>query len=154
MLLRREAPDGLSGWIGYAFTRHRYTDVVTRGAPVLRFRTAAHARAVWPVRLVEPDDGWRQFPLRLQLSDDRLHSRATRAGAGAPSLFGGGVPFVLDLSDARNTLRLPAYARLDTRADRTFMWSRRRVTVFAELANALNQQNLRNVPYGVDTRFS
>jgi len=32
------------------------------------------------------------------------------------------------------------------------MWSRRRVTVFAELANALNHENLRNVPYGVDTR--
>ena len=49
----------------------------------------------------------------------------------------------------RNTLRLPPYARLDVRADRTFTWSNRRVTVFGEVANALNRQNLRNVPYGV-----
>jgi hypothetical protein len=51
---------------------------------------------------------------------------------------------------SRNTLRLPNYARLDVRADRTFTWSRRRVTLFAEVANALNRRNLRNEPYGVD----
>jgi hypothetical protein len=54
------------------------------------------------------------------------------------------------LVESRNTLRLPAYARLDVRADRTFTWSRRRVTLFAEVANALNRRNLRNVPYDVD----
>ena len=56
------------------------------------------------------------------------------------------------LVDTRNSLRLPSYARLDVRADRTFTWSGRRVTLFAEVANALNHQNLRNVPYGVDRR--
>ena len=54
------------------------------------------------------------------------------------------------LVEARNTLRLPAYARLDIRADRTFTWSRRRFTLFGEVANALNHRNLRNVPYDVD----
>jgi hypothetical protein len=29
-------------------------------------------------------------------------------------------------------------------------WSRRRITLFAEVANALNRSNLRNVPYDVD----
>jgi hypothetical protein len=29
-------------------------------------------------------------------------------------------------------------------------WSRRRITLFAEVANALNRENMRNVPYGVD----
>jgi hypothetical protein len=47
-------------------------------------------------------------------------------------------------------LRLPAYARLDLRADRAFTWSSRRLTLFVEVANALNRTNLRNVPYSVD----
>jgi len=47
------------------------------------------------------------------------------------------------LVDERNGLRLPAYARLDLRADRTFTWSSRRVTLFAEVANTLNRRNLR-----------
>jgi hypothetical protein len=42
---------------------------------------------------------------------------------------------------------LPAYARLDIRADRTFTWSSQRVILFAEVANTFNR---RNVPYGVD----
>lgn len=55
-----------------------------------------------------------------------------------------------ELTDERNGQRLPAYVRLDVRADRSFTWASRRVTVFAEVANALNRRNVRNVPYGVD----
>ena len=151
ILLRREAPDGLSGWIGYAFTRHRYTDVVTmeefasdfeqRHTLVLFGRYALSNRTTVGAKFRYGSN----YPITGYV-------REQPAEAGAPPLFGGGVPLFFHLSDARNTLRLPAYARLDLRADRTFMWSRRRVTVFAELANALNHENLRNVPYGVDTR--
>jgi hypothetical protein len=56
------------------------------------------------------------------------------------------------LSTDRNTLRLPAYARLDVRGDRTLTWGGRRITVFVEVANLLNHPNLRNVPYSVDPR--
>jgi hypothetical protein len=70
--------------------------------------------------------------------------------AGAPPLLGGGVPLFFGISETRNGLRLPAYARLDVRADRTFTWSGRRITLFLEVANALNRTNVRNVPYGVD----
>ena len=68
----------------------------------------------------------------------------------APPLFGGGSPLFHGLVESRNGLRLPAYARLDLRGDRTFTWAGRRVTLFAEIANALNHHNVRNVPYGVD----
>ena len=57
---------------------------------------------------------------------------------------------MLGLTGARNTLRLPSYARLDVRADRTFNWGERRLTFFAEVANVLNRTNLRNTPYGFD----
>ena len=56
----------------------------------------------------------------------------------------------MTLGDRRNGLSLPAYARLDARIDRTFMWQRRRLTVFVEVANLLNRTNLRNVPYDID----
>jgi hypothetical protein len=70
--------------------------------------------------------------------------------ADAPRLFGGGPPLFYALAAQRNTLRLPAYGRIDVRIDRTMTWSRRRLTLFAEVANVLDRENMRNVPYGVD----
>ena len=70
--------------------------------------------------------------------------------SNAPPLLGGARPGVYTLSESRNTLRLPAYSRLDIRADRTFNWSRRRLTLFGEVSNTLNHTNVRNVPYGID----
>jgi hypothetical protein len=46
----------------------------------------------------------------------------------------------------RNTARLPAYARLDIRGNRTFAWSHRRITGFVEVINVLNRDNVRFVP--------
>ena len=50
----------------------------------------------------------------------------------------------------RNTARLPVYGRLDLRANRTFNWSRRRLTLFAEIINVLNRDNVRFNPPGVN----
>ena len=46
------------------------------------------------------------------------------------------------VSEQRNALRLPSYARLDLRANRTFDWSRKRLTLFAEVINVLNNDKL------------
>ena len=70
--------------------------------------------------------------------------------ADAPPLFDGAPALVYTLATQRNTLRLPAYRRIDVRFDRTMTWSRRRLTLFAEVANVLDRDNMRNVPYGVD----
>jgi outer membrane receptor for Fe3+-dicitrate len=43
--------------------------------------------------------------------------------------------------DRRNEVRLPAYARLDTRVQRTFLAASFRVTLFAEMLNILNRAN-------------
>src|SRR4030095_9787122 len=62
-----------------------------------------------------------------------------------------GRPFFYGLSDQRNTLRLPAYSRLDLRADHAFNWSSgRRLVLFVDVANIANRTNLRNTPYFVD----
>jgi hypothetical protein len=55
------------------------------------------------------------------------------------------------VTDARNTARLPAYGRLDLRANRAFTWSRRRLTLFAEVINVLNRDNVRFDPPGINT---
>ena len=61
-----------------------------------------------------------------------------------------GQPLFYGLSRERNTLRLPAYSRLDVRADRAFNWSGRRMVLFVEVANVLDRSNLRNTNYSVD----
>jgi len=148
-VLRRDISTGLSGWIGYAYGRHRYTDRLTT------------------------EQFWGDFGQRHALSvfsHYRLSNRTTFGGKfrygsnyplvgyikeqtlspEAPPLFGGGRPLFFGLAEQRNTLRLPPYARLDLRADRTVSWSGRRVTLFVEVANVLNRRNVRNVPYGLD----
>jgi hypothetical protein len=62
----------------------------------------------------------------------------------------GDQPLFYGLSSQRNTLRLPAYSRLDVRADRAFNWSGRRLVLFVDVANILNHTNLRNASYFVD----
>jgi hypothetical protein len=54
------------------------------------------------------------------------------------------------ITDVRNTARLPTYGRLDLRANRTFNWSRRRLTLFAEVINVLNRDNVRFTPRGIN----
>jgi hypothetical protein len=54
------------------------------------------------------------------------------------------------VSDVRNTARLPAYARLDLRSNHSFAWSTRRLTLFAEVINVLNRENVRFEPPGVN----
>jgi len=61
-----------------------------------------------------------------------------------------GRPLFYGLADERNRLRLPAYSRLDVRADRAFNWSGRRLVLFVDVANITNRENLRNTPPFVD----
>jgi hypothetical protein len=145
LLVRRNTPSGLSGWAGYAYARHGYTAVDTGE----RF----------------PSDADQRHTLSLY-GNYRVSSRATvsakfRYGsnypmrgyvgtppAGVPTVEGR--PAFYTLSNARNTLRLPGYSRLDVRADRAFHWAATRLLVFVEVANVANRSNLRSTPYGVD----
>jgi hypothetical protein len=47
------------------------------------------------------------------------------------------------LSVTRNDVRLPVYARLDVRANRTFTFKRSRMTLFVEVMNLIGRDNLR-----------
>jgi hypothetical protein len=47
------------------------------------------------------------------------------------------------LSDRRNEVRLPDYARLDVRVSKAFLFKRWKLTATGEVLNLLNRNNLR-----------
>jgi hypothetical protein len=56
------------------------------------------------------------------------------------------------LSSQRNGLRLPAYSRLDLRADRAFTYRSRRLTLFIEVVNATGHDNYRQNGFSVNNQ--
>jgi hypothetical protein len=130
-LVQRRHPNGLSGWVSYAYGRHRRHDTVSgeRYPADLDQRHTLNVYAFY------------------RLSDRSSVSAKLRAGSNtpAPGYFGesGGL---FTLTDRRNEYRLPVYSRLDVRANRTFTWGPRRLTLFAEVMNVLNRENVRYLP--------
>jgi hypothetical protein len=56
------------------------------------------------------------------------------------------------VSASRNQLRVPVYARLDVRANRTFNYRSKRLTLFAEVINTLARDNVRTASPSVNAR--
>ena len=137
VLLQRRDPNRLSGWISYSFGRNRYHDVVTG------------------------ESFWGDLDQRHALNAYATVRLSSRSNVGVKLRMGTNFPapgfyrreegeyFV---SERRNEVRLPMYARLDVRATRTFTWSRQRLTLFAEVMNVLNRDNVRYNPPSVDSR--
>ena len=150
-LLRRDAPDGLSGWIAYAYGKHKYDDATT-GETFFSDYDQRHTLSAYALyRLSNRSTLGTKFrygsnyPITGYVGEQSF-------GSNAPPLLGGDRPLFLALTDVRNTLRLPGYARLDVRADHAVTWGGRRVTLFIEVANVLNRRNERNVPYSIGPR--
>jgi hypothetical protein len=135
-LLQRSSSTGLSGWVSYAYGRNRYEDQVTG------------------------EQYWGDLDQRHTLNAYGFYRVSRRFTVGAKYRMGTNFPIPgyysqqgpqYFVSDRRNELRLPSYARLDLRADRTFDWSRKRLTVFVEVINLLNRENVRFNPPRVTT---
>ena len=148
ILIRRDAPNRFSGWAGYAYGRHRYTNAST-GETFWADQDQRHTLTLFGLYRLSSRTSvsakyryGSNYPLVGYIGEQP-------AAAGAPSLLGGEQPLFLGLTDSRNGLRLPAYSRLDVRMDRTFTIADRRLTLFVEVANVLSQTNLRNASYGV-----
>jgi hypothetical protein len=127
VVLERRAATGLTGWIGYTYLWLRHED-----------RDSGETF---------PGDFDQRHTLNI-FGQYRLSYRTTlsaklRIGTNVPlaGYYEGTVDEVR-LAAARNRLRLPLYARLDVRANRTFTFDRRRLTLFVELMNALDHENL------------
>jgi len=130
VLLQRTAATGsagLTGWIAYTWAHTTYTDRVSG----------------------ERFDG--DFDQRHTINIFAQQRLSFRSSINAKLRIGSNVPLVgyfqgdptdLRLGEVRNQVRLPWYARLDLRANRSFAIKHRRLTLFAELVNALGRRNL------------
>lgn len=129
LLLQRRTPNGLSGWISYAYGHNRYDDRV-------------NGESFWGDL-----DQRHTFNLYAfyRVSDRTSLTGKFRVGTNfpAPGYYSEPADGEYVLVERRNGLRLPLYSRLDVRANRTFTWSRRRLTLFAEVMNVLNRDNVR-----------
>jgi len=129
--LERHQTNGLSGWLSFAIGRTRLRDELTGEQFVSDYDQARTLNAYAIYRTSR----------RISLS------ARYRYGSNFP-LVGYYEPAGADswtLAEERNRSRLPAYRRLDLRADWAFIPRRSRLTLFTELVNATARHN-----YGPD----
>lgn len=129
VVVRRLGSSGLVGWVSYAYGSTRHTD------------------------LASGERYWADFDQRHLLNVHATYRIGTRTAAGAKLRVGSNMPVLgyfdgtaadggLALGASRNAVRLPVYARLDLRLNRTYHYDRRRLTLFAEVLNALGRENV------------
>jgi hypothetical protein len=127
VLLQRRAVAGVSGWISYSFSRTSYNDKYT-GEQFCGDYDQRHTFSAYA---------------QHRLSPVTSLSAKLRIGSNFP------IPGYLErreeeaifLSSERNGVRLPAYARLDLRANRAFNFDSRRLTLFVEVINVIGRAN-------------
>jgi len=131
LLVQRKASRGISGWVSYAYSRNRYTDVVS-GESFYGDQDQRHTFNLYAF---------------FRKSDRVSFSGKARIGSNTPVPgYFAEVNGEFTLSNQRNLVRLPAYSRLDLRANRAFNWSSSRMTLFFEVMNVLNRDNVRFRP--------
>ncbi|MEO7890633.1 MAG: carboxypeptidase regulatory-like domain-containing protein [Vicinamibacterales bacterium] len=127
LVLERRAATGPTGWIGYTWAHTRYRDAAAGEA----FDGDYDQRHTLNVFVQQ------RISYRL-----KVHAKF-RYGSNFPITgYFAGSPSALVLASTRNDLRLPAYARLDVNANRTFTFTRSRLTLFVEVMNATRRRNL------------
>jgi outer membrane receptor protein involved in Fe transport len=137
MMLQRLDANGFSGWLSYSYGRNRYRDTVS-GERYWGDLDQRHTVNLYGLYRLSP---------RMSVSGKlRMGSNFPAPGYYAES---DGRYYV---GETKNDVRLPSFARLDLRLNRTFTWSTRRLTLFAEVINVLNRENVRYHPPSIDVR--
>lgn len=133
--IERRSVSGLNGWLSYTWNDSRYEDAL-----------AAESFAA-------------DFDQRHTVNAYVAYRWSGRTSLSARMRYGSNFPIVgyvardadgYLLSAQRNGIRLPAYARLDLHADRTFTYQKSRLTLFIEVVNATNRDNYRPNGFGVN----
>ncbi|MEO5894224.1 MAG: TonB-dependent receptor [Vicinamibacterales bacterium] len=126
LIARTDGRGPLSGWLSYTGAITRQTDLATG------------------------ETFWGDADRRHGLNAAGVFRIGHRTSIGGVLRAASGIPIPgyfsssqgrLIVGDHRNDVRLPAYARVDARVQRTFFSSRYGVTVFGELLNVLNRRN-------------
>ena len=146
LAVQRRSPNGLSGWVSYALGRYRQHDVVNGETFAgdfdqrQAFNVYGHYRLTDRTSVAVKFRTSSNFPVRGYF----VELPATPADPvpdDQPARYG--------LATARNGARLPAYARLDLRANRTWMVDRGRLTLFVEFTNVGGRTNWRTGNGGI-----
>jgi hypothetical protein len=140
LTLERRSANGLNGWLSYAWNKSELEDPRAAGQVAERFYSDFDQRHTFNSYVAYRWSGRTSLSARL-----RYGSNFPIRGyiEEAPQ-----VGYVL--SAQRNGLRLPAYTRLDIRADRSFTYRKSRLTLFLEVINATNRENVRYDSPGVN----
>ena len=125
-VLQRKAATGLVGWLSYGYSHTSDTDTQS----------------------LESFDG--DFDQRHTVNvflEERLSYRTAvslkvRTGSSPPIPgYFKGTNDALFVGDLRNQVRLPEYLRIDVRANRTFTYNQKRLTLFLEVINLTGRRN-------------
>jgi hypothetical protein len=126
-----------TGWVSYARSRVRQTSLMDASAFPSAFEQTDMFTAAGSLRLSERWDA----STTLRLASNWPYDGYFEARDGRTFL-----------SERRNGLRLPAYARVDLRIRRTVPIGTRRLVLFAEAINLFNRRNIRQVEGSYDSR--
>jgi len=128
VFVQRRTANSLTGWVSYAYGRSSLRD----GALGITFPSDYDQR-----HTVNVFGGYRIRPtVNLSLK----HSYGS--GFPLPGFYTGAWNNFFLATD-RNGLRIPAYQRTDLRINKAFVRNRWQITLFGELVNMLNHENVR-----------
>jgi hypothetical protein len=121
-------PNGLSGWFSYALSYTKFRDTM------------------------RDEEFWGDYDQRHTVNAFGQYRWSPSTSVSARFRYGSNYPLVgyydgrggeMYIGSSRNTLRVPVYSRLDIRANRSFEMAHGRLTLFAEVINVLNHENVR-----------
>lgn len=128
LTFQRRSANRLSGWVSYSYARTKFRERLSGLSFVSDSDQRHTVNTYGSYRLTET------FNLSGQW----------RYGSGIPIPgFFSTQGTDLFLAGERNTLRLPAYSRVDLRANKAFLFEKWKLTLSAEVWNVLNHKNLR-----------
>ena len=139
LTLERRSANGLNGWLSYAWGDARLDQAAEPGRPAESFYSEYDQRHTVNAYVAYRWSGRTSLSARMRYGSNFPIQGYVGQDAGG---------YVV--TDQRNGLRLPTYARLDLRADRTFTYRKSRLTLFMEVVNATGHDNYRANSAGVN----
>jgi hypothetical protein len=127
--IERRSAQGCGGWASYTYGRTQVTDALQQET---YWADYDQRHALNGYLYCQPSARWR-FSAKLRLGSN----------FPVPGYLARVNDVALQVAEQRNDVRLPQYQRLDLNVSRAFVFSKRRLTLFAEAMNATGRINLR-----------
>ena len=128
VLLQRRSANRIAGWVSYAYARTRRNDLVTGEVYAGEFDQTHTVNMYAGYRFSE---SWNLSVKARYGSNIPYPGYFERKGAD------------YYLGTERNIERLPYYGRIDVRVNKAFYFARSKLSVFVEVLNVLNRENIR-----------